>query len=188
MRIVGGDLKGRRLDAPRGKDVRPTSSLARESLFNLLSHGRFAADGSPVVDAVVLDAFAGSGANGLEALSRGAARAYFLENHKPALDTLRRNIAGLALGERAVVLNADVQRPPRAREACDLVIMDPPYAERLAEPALRALAAAGWIAEGALVIVEMAKTAAFEPPDPFAVIEARTYGRARIAFLQFHRT
>ena len=185
MRIVGGALKGRRLEAPRGRDVRPTGSLARESLFNLLSHGRFAADGDPVAGATVLDAFAGSGANGLEALSRGAAQAYFLDNHRPALAALKRNVADLGLNARAVVLNADLRRPPRARAACDLVIMDPPYAEGLVEPALGALARTGWIAEGALVVVEMAKTAALDPPERFSVVEERTYGRARMVFLRF---
>src|SRR5215831_15924396 len=99
MRIVGGSHRGRRLVAPAGEAVRPTSDRAREALFNILSHGHFAADGIPFAGATVLDAFAGTGALGLEALSRGAAEAVFIEQDRQALAALRGNIA--ALGETA---------------------------------------------------------------------------------------
>lgn len=183
MRIVAGEHRGHRLESPSGKDVRPTSGLARESLFNVLSHGKFAADGNPLSDANVLDAFAGSGANGLEALSRGAAHAYFIESHKPALSVLRTNIQSLGESGRATVLTANVLYPPRARAACDLVILDPPYNETVAGEALGALKAAGWIAEGALIAVELAKTSDLDAPEGFETLDTRTYGKAKIAFL-----
>src|SRR5205823_14568836 len=107
MRIVGGRHRGRRLLAPPGDTVRPTSDRAREALFNILSHGQFAAEGIPFVGAAVLDAFAGTGALGLEALSRGAAEAVFFERDREALAILRRNIASLGENARAEILACD---------------------------------------------------------------------------------
>src|SRR5690348_188254 len=101
MRIVGGRHRGRRLFAPPGESVRPTSDRAREALFNILSHGSFAVRGSPFAGFPVIDAFAGTGALGLEALSRGASEAAFIENGRDALAALRRNIDALGEGDRA---------------------------------------------------------------------------------------
>src|SRR5215471_5249106 len=114
MRIVGGTHRGRRLLAPPGDTVRPTSDRAREALFNILSHGRLAAAGAPFADAAVLDAFAGTGALGLEALSRGAAAAVFIERDPDAIAVLRRNVAALGESERAEILSGDATRPIRA--------------------------------------------------------------------------
>ena len=112
MRIVGGRHRGRRLLAPPGDAVRPTSDRAREALFNILSHGHFAESGLPFADAAVLDAFAGTGALGLEALSRGAAEAVFIERDRDALATLRRNIE--ILGETARTPHHPRRRHPPA--------------------------------------------------------------------------
>lgn len=184
MRIVAGRHRGRRLEAPEGTEVRPTSSLARESLFNVLTHGKLAADGSPLAEAVVLDAFAGSGANGLEALSRGAARVVFMESQAAALAALRNNLRNLGESDRATILQCDVLRPPPAREACDLAILDPPYGQGLAPPALTALARAGWLAPGALVVVELMKTEDLRVPEGFAEVDTRKYGKAKLVFLR----
>src|SRR5271168_3753939 len=113
MRIVGGRHRGRRLLAPPGDTVRPTSDRAREALFNILSHGRFAADGIPFAGAAVLDAFAGTGALGLEALSRGAAEAVFIERDPEAVAVLRRNVASLGESTRAEIVPGDPTRPIR---------------------------------------------------------------------------
>src|SRR5437764_9747309 len=107
MRIVAGMHRGRRLLAPPGDSVRPTSDRAREALFNILTHGRFATAGSPFAERPVLDAFAGTGAIGLEALSRGASEAAFIENSREALGTLRRNVAALGEEERAEIIAGD---------------------------------------------------------------------------------
>jgi 16S rRNA (guanine966-N2)-methyltransferase len=184
MRIVAGRHRGRRLVAPPGAAVRPTSDRAREALFDILSHGRFAAAGLPFAEAAVLDAFAGTGALGLEALSRGAARAVFMENAADALTALRRNIAALGEGGRARVLSGDATRPPRASEACALVFLDPPYRSGLAGPALAALAAAGWLAPAALAVVETAAREAMPPPPSFSLLDERCYGAARLTFLR----
>jgi 16S rRNA (guanine966-N2)-methyltransferase len=184
MRIVGGRHRGRRLLAPPGEAVRPTSDRAREALFNILSHGKYAAAGPPYAAARVLDAFAGTGAVGLEALSRGAGAAVFIERDRAALDALRRNIAALGEAGRASVLAMDATQPPLAAEPCALAFLDPPYQSGLAAPALAALAKAGWLGSGALAVVELAAREAFAAPAGFGLIEERVYGAARLVFLR----
>src|SRR5215208_1710821 len=131
LRIVGGVHRGRRLVAPLGDTVRPTSDRAREALFNILSHGRFAASGLPFAGNPVLDAFAGTGALGLEALSRGAGVAVFIEMEREALAALRRNIAALGEEDSAHLVAGDATRPPRAAMRCALAFLDPPYGSGL---------------------------------------------------------
>jgi 16S rRNA (guanine966-N2)-methyltransferase len=185
MRIVAGRLKGRRLGVPAGPDIRPTADRTRQALFDVLEHGRLRADGgSAIVDAVVLDAFCGSGALGLEALSRGAGEAFFMDISREALESARANAK--ALGLAAGFILADATNPPRARKPATLVFLDPPYDRGLGAPALAALAAAGWIAAGALVSLEMSgrDVAAFAAPAGFAKIDERRYGKARIVLLR----
>src|SRR5262245_62031770 len=156
MRIVAGKHRGRRTAAPEGHDVRPTSDRAREALFNILEHGRFTADGtSPLVGARVLDVFAGSGALGLEALSRGAAHVTCIETSATARSALRANVKALGESARVTVLQGDATKPPAATEPCGLVLMDPPYRSGLAGPALAALAERGWLADGAICVAEI---------------------------------
>jgi len=183
MRIVGGNHRGRHLIAPPGEAVRPTSDRAREALFNILSHGAFAAAGIPFADRAVLDAFAGTGALGLEALSRGAAEAVFIENDREALLALRRNIADLGETGRTRVIIGDATRPPPAPIACAVAFLDPPYASGLAAPALAALAAARWLTQDALVVIEIGAREPFVAPEGFAAIDERIYGAARLIFL-----
>jgi 16S rRNA (guanine966-N2)-methyltransferase len=184
LRIVGGSHRGRRLLAPPGETVRPTSDRAREALFNILSHGQFAAAGIRFAERAVLDAFAGTGALGLEALSRGAAEAFFIENDADARAVLRRNIAALGEERRAHVVTGDAVRPPRASARCAVVFLDPPYRSSFAAPALMALAAAGWLAADALAVVEIAAREDFSPPSSFALVDERVYGAARLVFLR----
>ena len=169
---------------PPGDPVRPTSDRAREALFNILSHGGFAAGGLPFVGRPVLDAFAGTGAFGLEALSRGAGAAVFIENGREALAALRRNIATLGEENRAHIIVGDATRPPRAAFACAAAFLDPPYGSGLAAAALPALASAGWLAPGALVVVELAAAEAWAPLSGFAPLDERVYGAARLVFLR----
>ncbi|MBV9829403.1 MAG: 16S rRNA (guanine(966)-N(2))-methyltransferase RsmD [Alphaproteobacteria bacterium] len=183
MRIVGGVHRGRRLVAPPGDAVRPTSDRAREALFNILSHGSFAAGGLPFADRPVLDAFAGTGALGLEALSRGAGTVAFIEDDRVALDTLRRNVASLGEEDRTRLLPGDATRPPRAAFACAVAFLDPPYHTGLAVPALPALAAAGWLTPDALVVVEVAAREELPLIAGFTVLDQRVYGAARLVFL-----
>ena len=184
MRIIAGRHRGRKLAAPPGESVRPTGERAREALFNILAHGKFAASG-PAYDGVrVLDAFAGTGAFGLEALSRGADEVVFIENGRAALATLRENIAALGEERRARIVAGDATAPPRAPAAAALAFLDPPYGKGLAAPALAALAAAGWLEDGALCVVEMAARERIEPPPGFASLDERRYGAARIMLLR----
>lgn len=134
---------------------------------------------------MVLDAFAGTGAFGLEALSRGARHASFIEKDRDARKALQQNIATLGETQHAAILLGDATRPPRATGPCSLVFLDPPYGENLAAPALKALAQSGWMAQDALVVVELGATEDLEPPDKFAPLDERRYGAAKFAFLRY---
>jgi len=186
VRITAGAHRGLRLAVPAGRDVRPTSDRARQALFNILEHGHLRADGdSPLRGARVLDAFAGSGALGLEALSRGAAHATFMETGRAARDAIRRNVGACRAPDHVTILGADAARPPRAPAPCAIAFLDPPYRSGLAEPALDALAAAGWLAAGAVCCVETAAHEPFAPPAGFAALDERRYGAARIHLLRY---
>ena len=177
MRIVAGAWRGRRLAAPAGQATRPTADRVRQALFDMLLHAPWGGR-ARVEGAAVLDAFAGTGALGLEALSRGAARASFIEHDRAALAALRANIAACGAGDRARVLLADATRPPPG-DPCGLVFLDPPYGAGLVARAVAALGAAGWIAPGALILAELGR----EEPVP-AIGEAlaeRAHGAARLA-------
>jgi 16S rRNA (guanine966-N2)-methyltransferase len=182
VRIIAGRHRGRRLVAPPGQATRPTAERVRQALFDMLWHAPWA--GRECVEgARVLDGFAGTGALGLEALSRGAAQAVFLENDRAALAALRANIASCREEARATVLAADATRPPRATAPCDLVFLDPPYGEALVETALDALGRAGWIAPGALVCAEYGLAPAAAPPG-FALLAERAHGAAHLLVLR----
>lgn len=189
MRIVGGLHKGRRLVAPPGAGVRPTSDRTREALFDILAHaawaGEYAARGPG--GAGVLDAFAGTGALGLEALSRGAPRAWFFDTDRRALTAIRQNIAALGEAARCHVSAADATRPPPAPQALGLVFLDPPYGSDLAQPALTSLAARGWLAPGAICVVETDARETMSPPGGFALLDDRRYGHTRLLFLRAER-
>ena len=164
--------------APSGAATRPTAERVRQALFDRLMHAPWARDA--VVGARVLDVFSGTGALGLEALSRGAAQAVFIERDRAALVALRANLAACRAVARVVV--GDALRPP-AGQACGLVFLDPPYGAGLAGPALLALAAAGWIADGALVSVE---TGVDEAALPWAgEVACFTHGAARVQVLRY---
>ena len=184
MRIVGGRHRGRRLVAPPGEVVRPTSDRAREALFNILSHGNFAASGLPFAGQPVVDAFAGTGALGLEALSRGAGEAAFIENDRAALAALNRNIDALDEADRCHVVRGDATRPPRPSARAALALLDPPYGSGVGAAALAALASAGWLLPDALAVIEIAAAEELAPPSGFAVADLRVYGAAKLVFLR----
>lgn len=185
MRIVGGRHKGRRLAAPTGRAVRPTTDRVREALFNVLGHAGWGAGGGDAVrDAVVLDAFCGTGALALEALSRGAGRATLMDRSDAALAVARRNVAALGETARTVLLRADATRPPPAHAPASLCFLDPPYGIGLAAAALAALAASNWLAEGCVCAVELARTDDPAPPPGFTPLDERRYGDSKIVFLR----
>ena len=183
MRIIAGRHRGRRLAAPPGATTRPTADRVRQALFDMLWHAPWA--GRAVIEgARVLDAFAGTGALGLEALSRGAAHATFLETDRAALAALRANIAACGEEARATVLPDDATRPPPAALPCSLVFLDPPYGQGLIARALPALATAGWIAPGALVSAEFGGGDLALPPPGFAPLAERAHGAARLLVMR----
>lgn len=152
MRIVAGRWRGRRLAAPPGQDTRPTADRVRQAVFDRLMHAPWA--GRDVLEgAAVLDAFAGSGALGLEALSRGASRACFMERDPAALRAIRANVAACRAQALCRVVPGDVLRPLKG-EACGLVFLDPPYGQGLVGPAVAALTGAGWVAPGTVLVME----------------------------------
>jgi 16S rRNA (guanine966-N2)-methyltransferase len=176
-RIIAGSWRGRRLVAPAGFFTRPTSGRARQAAFDILGHAAWA--GQEVLrQARVLDAFAGTGAYGLEALSRGAPAATFIEQDRAALAALRQNIAACRAEAAARVVAADAEKPPPGTPH-ELVFLDPPYGQDFVPRALAALAAAGWVAPGALIAAE------FGPQDPAPATEIlaqRAHGKARLIF------
>jgi 16S rRNA (guanine966-N2)-methyltransferase len=183
MRIVGGRLRGRALTAPKSRAIRPTADRLRESLFNILVH----AYGDPVTGARVLDLFAGTGALGLEALSRGAAFALFVDDAAEARALLRENIAALGLAGVTRVFRRDAAKLGAAHPLApfSLAFLDPPYGRGLAEQALAAACAGGWLAQDALVVVEEAAQAGFAAPAGFDELERRDYDDSALIVLRY---
>jgi 16S rRNA (guanine966-N2)-methyltransferase len=182
MRVVGGDLRGRTLAAPKSQAIRPTADRLRESLFNILTH----AYGDPIGGSRVLDLFAGTGALGIEALSRGAAFALFVDDGAEARALLRENVATLGLGGTTRIFRRDATKlgPAHPIEPFSLVFLDPPYGKNLAEHALASARAGGWLTPDALIVVEEAKKSAFAPPEGFAEIARRSYDDTEFIFLK----
>jgi 16S rRNA (guanine966-N2)-methyltransferase len=176
MRVTGGEVKGARLRTLRGAETRPTADQVRKAIFDML-----AAD---VVGARALDLFAGSGALGIEALSRGAAEAAFLESSREACAIIAGNLGSTGLGDRGVVRRIDVERflGRRAKEPFDLAFLDPPYARGLAFVAriLGKLSTGNWIRAGGTVVVESV-TGTVAWPEDFRETRSRTFGRTQIS-------
>jgi 16S rRNA (guanine966-N2)-methyltransferase len=181
MRVVGGRLKGRSLASPASREIRPTADRLRESVFNILVH----AYDDPIEGARVLDLFAGTGALGIEATSRGAAFTLFVDNGAEARALLRNNVEALGLGGVTKVYRRDATNlgPAHPMEPFSLVFLDPPYGKGLADKALASLRD-GWLTPGALLVVEEAKAAAFAAPDGFEELERRGYDDTEFVFLR----
>jgi 16S rRNA (guanine966-N2)-methyltransferase len=182
MRIVGGRLKGRALHGPTSQDIRPTSDRLRETIFNILAH----AYADPVEGAAVIDLFAGTGAMGLEAISRGAKLTLFVDDGTKARALLRANVDALGLGGATKIFRRDARKLglAPAGDRFDLAFLDPPYGKQLAEPTLIALRDGGWLSPQALVIVEEAAEVALDIPAGFTLLEKRAYGDTQIVFLR----
>ena len=193
MRIVAGRHRGRTLSVPQGCDLRPTADRVREAVFNMLAHGGGRGGGrgggkpggaNVLIGARVLDAFAGTGAMGLEAISRGALHATLIDDDDAALACCRANAAALGEAANVTVLLGDCLNPVRPAAPCSVVFLDPPYRSGLAPKALSALRDAGWIADTATCIAELATKEPFAPPLGFAMLDERRYGAARIVFVE----
>jgi 16S rRNA (guanine966-N2)-methyltransferase len=180
MRIVGGRFRGRPLTGPRTMAVRPTSDRLRETLFNVLAH----AYEDPVEGARVLDLFAGTGALGLEALSRGASSVLFVDDSTEGRGLVRANVDALGVAGITKVFRRDATRlgAVHPNQPFTLVFCDPPYGRDLATAALASAAKGGWFAPGALVVVEEATGAALTLPAGLTLLEERDYGDTRVVF------
>ena len=187
MRIVSGEFRGKALVAPAGQATRPTSDRARESIFNILEHAPWSGG---VRDARVIDLFAGSGALGFEALSRGATFCLFVETDEAARGAIRDNVDALGLFGRTRVHRRDAtdlgQRPGADGPAFNLAFLDPPYGQGLGEIALGKLAAGGWLAPEATVVFERGASEPAFSVEGFEPLDARDYGAARVHFLRFN--
>lgn len=181
MRIVSGIYGGRVLEAPKDRNIRPTSDKVRGAMFNALqSRGA-------VADAVVLDCFCGSGALGLEALSQGAAHCTFIDKARSSLDLARRNAQALGVEAAEFILKdaTKLSAPMPDDVAACLVFLDPPYGQGLAEAALRNLQAGDWLTNGAICVVEENKSAGFNAPSGFEIISEKTYGDTAVIMLAY---
>ena len=184
LRITGGAFRGRRIATPEGRDVRPTAERVREALFNRLAHGGFGSDGgSTLSGARVLDLFCGTGAMGLEALSRGAAHCTFVDADPSVLRLVDRNAAGLGAGAACCSVGAYLPAGLPAG-SFDLVFLDPPYAENLIEPTLTAMVRAGTVRAGGLISVETSARTVLSLPEAIGLLRQQRYGSARLWLLR----
>jgi 16S rRNA (guanine966-N2)-methyltransferase len=183
MRVVGGRLRGRNIASPTSRDIRPTQDRLRESLFNILMH----AYDNPIDGARVLDLFAGTGALGIEAISRGAAFTLFVDNGAEARALLRNNVEALGLGGVSKVYRRDATDlgPAHPVQPFALAFLDPPYGRGFAEKSLASLRDGGWLTKSALVVVEESKSSAVAAPSGYDELERRAYDDTEFVFLRF---
>lgn len=182
MRVVGGRLRGRPLAGPKSSAIRPTADRLRESLFNILTH----AYGDPVSNARVLDLFAGTGALGIEAISRGASFVQFVDDGAEGRALIRENVTALGLGGVTRIFRRDATKlgPAHPVEPFSLVFLDPPYDRNLAAAALDSARAGGWLAADAMIVVEEAVKSGFAAPEGFSEIDRRRYDDTELVFLK----
>jgi 16S rRNA (guanine966-N2)-methyltransferase len=176
-RIIAGSFKGRTLAAPAGLATRPTNARARQAAFDILLHAPWAGPAF-IQTARVLDVFAGTGAYGLEALSRGAASATFIELSRDALAVIKTNITACRMEAKTRIIAGDARHPPPGHPH-DLVFLDPPYGQNLIPRAIHALTLAGWVAPGAIIMAELGPGDEVAPPD---ILAERAHGKARLIF------
>ena len=183
MRIVAGRFKGAALAAPKSQDTRPTSDRLRETIFNILAHGLDV----DIEDARVLDLFAGTGALGFEAISRGARHCTFIEEGAEARGIIRRNMEALGLNGAAKIFRRDATRLGSAGtiEPFDLVFADPPYDRKLGERALVSAAGGEWLNPGALCVLEERSSAQIDIPEGFEELDRRQAGDSQVLFLRY---
>lgn len=182
MRVVGGRLRGRNIAAPASRDIRPTQDRLRESLFNILAHGY----GDPVEGARVIDLFAGTGALGIEAISRGAAFTLFVDNGAEARALLRQNVEALGLGGVSKIFRRDATElgDVHPNAPFTFAFLDPPYGRGLAEKALASLRDGGWLVADAMAVVEEAVASKFAAPAGFTELERRAYDDTEFVLLK----
>ncbi len=187
MRIIGGTHKGHPIARPPGVITRPTMDRVRESIFNILTHATWSENVNLIEGALVLDAFAGSGALALEALSRGASFAHLFDKSVRALATVRENVWKLGEENKTKLYKVDATSPPKTRKPASLIFLDPPFGKDLATRSLKALHRAGWISQESCIVIEIASRETMELPDEFEILSHKIYGTAQVFFLRINQ-
>jgi 16S rRNA (guanine966-N2)-methyltransferase len=184
VRIVAGSLRGRALATPSDERIRPTSDRVREAVFNILAHGAAATE---LTGVRVLDLFAGTGALGLEALSRGAAFVLFVEEAPDARALIRTNVEAFGLTGTTKIFRRDAtdMGPAAQMGQYGLVFLDPPYGKGLGELSLASVAAGGWLAPGATIVLEERRDVGVALPEGFRAIDERTWGDTKVVFARW---
>jgi 16S rRNA (guanine966-N2)-methyltransferase len=186
MRIIAGKHKGRRIELGKntGDAIRPTSDFAREGIFNILAHGKHGLNGHSFDGQHVLDVFCGSGAFGLEALSRGASEVTFIDKAREAISAVRQNAERFNEIDTVDFVLADATRLSRSKKAYSLIFLDPPYFGKLIPPTLNSLHNGGWLDEESLIVIEHDAKEIVDLPENFSIIDERKYGRAMVKLLK----
>lgn len=179
MRIIGGEFRGRKLKTPDTADIRPTTGRLRESIFSAVDHRIGSFYGKQVADI-----FSGTGALGLEALSRGAEKATWVEKHSTGLSILKENIVLLNVEEKTKILRADARNLPKAAEPFDVIFMDPPYGRGLANPAMQSLLEKNWVGKTSLIVLECDKNEELEIPGELEIVKTLKQGFRRVHFIE----
>ncbi len=182
MRIISGKHRGRRIEAPEGKEVRPTTARSREAIFNILQHGEYG--DKQVLKGRVADIFCGSGAMGLEALSRGASHVTFVDKNRISLEAAEFNIAQFKEQENSTLLRADSSQLPAAPKPYDLLILDPPYDTNLGRKSLKTALDGGWIHADTAIVLEQGVKDEIKVPKGLEILDVRKYSNSHILFIQ----
>tara|TARA_B100001123_G_scaffold382438_1_gene453588 strand:+ start:2585 stop:3163 length:579 start_codon:yes stop_codon:yes gene_type:complete len=184
LRVIGGRLKGQKLYVPTRWAGRPTADRVRENMFNVLVHATWSIAVHGFTQHHVVDGFAGTGALGFEALSRGAKHVTFMERNRSAQRAIRRTAQNLGVTHMVKILDWDMTQPCLASTACGIGFIDPPYCRSLVCPSLEALSRNGWLIDGAITVVELSVNEALVLPHGFVSLDDRVYGSTRLVFLR----
>ncbi len=193
MKILGGALKGKNIEAVRDRNIRPTKSMVRETIFNILKHGKFLFDDafieddnpSTVEDRHVIDIFCGTGALGFEALSRGAKHVTFVDQNSATIAQAKENANHLGVRPETRFIKSDSTQLPPASHACQLAFVDPPYEKLLGKKAIKSLRDQGWLSRGAVVLLESSKQYDAPEIEGFRLMDDRIHDKTRISFYQY---
>lgn len=183
LRIISGQFRGVKLASPPNAVTRPTMDRVREAVFNILIHRQWGHDAQLLHNAYVLDAFAGSGALGLESLSHGAKQAYFFDNDQSALKTVRQNIAALGVQESCKTFNTSAFKPPQAPQPMSLIFLDPPFGNGMVGRAIKALSINGWINDDTVIVAEMEANTPLQLSEDWQIMYHKKYGNIQISFI-----
>lgn len=186
LTIIAGKHRGKKIETKDNAKIRPTGSRTRGAIFNILMHGKFSNSGdSPLTGNTVIDLFCGTGALGLEALSRGAQHVIFVDGSADSIALARANVMRLKEEDNASLVRSDSTSLPKARKTCALAFLDPPYNSGLAIKSLKSLAEQGWLENGAITVVELSHKESLLPPTDYEIFDERKYGNTKIMFLRY---